>query len=126
MSAVIDTQRPDVNGIPSKMQAICDEVKKSLEGSLPFLVISTSDFLGSSVYICGATTTKEEWSNGILENATYCKMFIKPKSGRYYHPDDALTVEVISGNCPKFRKYTGTLDKVIGKVKTFIETMKAQ
>ena len=68
---VYDIDRPDVNGVPPKMQAIRDQVAEALEGFVPVLSVKTDDNLCSSVIVRGAFNPKEEWYNGIFQNGLY-------------------------------------------------------
>src|SRR6185437_8108406 len=52
-----DTQRPDKDGVPAKMQAVCDLFRQGL--TAPVLRITTDDNLCSSVFICGSFDAKE-------------------------------------------------------------------
>jgi len=122
---VQDIDRPDVGGVAAKMEEIAEKARQLL--SAAFLVIKATDNLGSSVHIRGAFNAKDKWSHGIFQNGLYFQIFIWPMKGkRYYSPDDPkVTVEL--SNCshelknPKFRKYTGPIDKVLAKIKEWME-----
>lgn len=127
-SGVNDVDRPDINN-PPKMAAIKDQAKLLLNGSVPYLHFLCDDNLMSNVTIRGALEPKEKWSSGIFHNASYFILHIEPMNGkRYYNPaDPSITVEVIScNNMPKFRKYTGPVEKVLAKVKAWIEQGKQE
>ena len=120
MPVVNDIDRPDVGGVLAKMHGICEQTKIALDGMTPFLRIFTDDNLMSSVTVRGAFEPKEEWSYGIFENATSFMFHISPDGGkRYYTEGEKVTVELISSKwtLPKFRKYTGPIDKVLAKIK---------
>ena len=120
---VNDIDRPDVNGVPPKMQAVADKVKAELAGSLPFLTVQTDDNLCSSVIVRGAKEKPEDWPFKIFHNASYFILRIYPPS-RYYTEGQNVTVEVTSSSkLPKLRKYTGSPDKVIAKVKAWVATL---
>jgi hypothetical protein len=118
---VQDIARPDVNGVATKMAAIKDLAQAEL--SAPFILISTDDNLCSSVYIRGAFTTKDAWLYGIFHNAPYFQ-FLITAPGRYYKEGDKVSVELTSKGqgVNKFRKYTGTPEKVVAKIKEWLET----
>lgn len=122
MPIVNDVDRPDVNGVPPKMLAICEATKEALNGLVPYLSVTTNDNLGSSVCIRGALEPKEEWPNGIFQNATYFIVFIWPFKGkRYYEEGEKVTLELSSGwKVPKLRKYSAAPEKVVGKLKDWI------
>ena len=125
MSIVVhDIDRPDVNGVPPKMQAICEKLREEL--SAPWLSITTDDNLMSSVTIKGSLDPREEWSGKIWQNSRYFYFHVCPMGGkRYYSPDDAkVTVEMpnASYKLGKFRKYTGPVDKVITKIAEWIKS----
>ncbi len=126
---VHDIRRPDVNGTPPKMQAICDAAEHAVAGLAPHLKISTDDNLMSSVEVRGAMQPKEQWSGGIFHNADYFIVSISPPDGkRYYDPaDDRITMRLVSAgrNLPKMRKVTASVTKVIAKLKTWLETAAA-
>lgn len=116
--AVEDIDRPDVGGVPAKMSGIAELAKKELTGLVPYLVIRASDNLCSTVGITGSFDAKESWSYGILENSRYFRLTLQPK-GRYYTEGEKISVELLSG-CKKFRKYTGTPEKVIEKISEYL------
>ncbi len=110
------------------MEKIEEEVKVSVEGLLPFLTVHASGNLMSSVTIRGTKEPREEWGNGIFHNATYFIMSITPAKGvRYYTGEPEVTVELISAGNPremKFRKYTGPIAKVVGKIQEYVLKVK--
>lgn len=128
---VQDVDRPDVNGTTPKMQAIKQAADNALNGILPHLLIHTDDNIMSSVSLWATKEPKEQWPNGIFHNAHYVIASITPaKDQRYYNPntDPLVTVKVSStgSDVPKFRKYTGTPDKAINKLKDYLQTLANQ
>jgi hypothetical protein len=124
-SLVHDVDRPDVGGIKTKMQAICEQANAELAGIVPFFRIRADDNIMSSVTIRGTSDPQNEWTNGIFQNGKYFIFAIQPMNGkRYYSPDDekvTVTLDSVSSECKgKFRKYTATPDKCIAKVKTWL------
>lgn len=119
---VHDVDRPDVAGVTPKMQAICEAAREALQA--PWLQIRTDDNLCSSITIEGSLEPKSEWQGGIWQNSRYFMFFINPLKGkRYFTTGENVTVEL--HNCHgvnKFRKYTATPEKVIAKLKTWIES----
>ena len=129
MSVVHDIDRPDVNGVPPKMQAICEQTKKLLEGKIPHLSIETNDNICSSVYIHGTFDPKENWVNGIFQNGLYFIISISPENGkRYYEEGMKVTVELdtasykVTDKVGKMRKYTGPVDKVLEKIVKWLQS----
>ncbi len=127
---VHDIDRPDVLGVPPKMLAVCEQAKAALAGSLPYLTVSTDDNLCSSVVVRGALEPREQWANGIFQNASYFIVFIRPEKGRRYYEEGApVTVEITGAlsagkyvrKLSAFRKYTGPVAKVIAKVRAWID-----
>lgn len=116
-----DIKRPDVGGVLPKMHAIAELAKTVL--SAPFLKITTDDNLCSCVDIVGSFDAKETWSNGIFENSRYFRLAIMPQ-GRYYTEGENVSVLLNSGKV-KFRKYTGTPESCIGKVRKWLEDNKS-
>lgn len=125
---VHDIDRPDVGGVPPKMQAIAEQVKEALAGLAPYLTVSTNDNLMSSVSIRGSFDARETWTNGIWENSRNFRFSIVPMNGKRYYDaaDEKVTVELEQGHrVGKFRKSTATVAKVIERIKAFIEAGKA-
>ena len=122
---VNDLDRPDVHGVLPKMHSICDKAKEELLHLTPYMTICTDDNIMSSVTVRGTKESKDTWQFGIFENAGYFTFLIKPMDDkRYYDPkDDKVTVELVSKSykLPKFRKYTGPLDKVLLKIKEWVQ-----
>lgn len=126
---------PDVNGTPPKMKEIADRVREHIEGLAPVIKVTCDDNLMSSIIIRGAFDSPDEWSNGIFENGLYFILHIIPEKGkRYYTPGEKITLEAIHishqiANVdatagikrPKFRKYTGTVDKVISRLQNWMQ-----
>lgn len=128
MSVVQAINRPDVNGVPPKMLAIRNAADEAIAGLTPYIGATTNDNLCSSVQIIGSFQPKDEWTNGIFHNSPYFIFSISPEKGkRYYTEGEKVTVELnsVGRNLPKFRKYTGTPDKAIAKVKEWLTTTKA-
>lgn len=124
---VHDIDRPDVGGVPPKMQAIAEQVKEALAGLVPYLTVGTNDNLMSSVSIRGSFDARETWTNGIWENSRNFRFSIVPMNGKRYYDaaDDKVTVELEQGRrVGKFRKSTATVAKVIERIKAFIEAGK--
>jgi len=128
MTVVLDIDRPDVDGVPPKMKAICDHVREALKelaenGTTPVLSISTDDNIMSSVYIAGSFDPREKWANGIFENSRYFKFFIRTEKDRRYY-EEGLKVCISGGGCykikNKFRKSTSTPEKVTERLKNWI------
>jgi hypothetical protein len=119
---VHDVDRPDVGGVAPKMLAICEATKEALQA--PWLQILTDDNLCSSVTIKGSLEPKSEWQSGIWMNSRYFMFFIHAEKGkRYYEDGDRVSVELHTCHgVNKFRKYTATPEKVIAKLKTWIES----
>lgn len=121
--SVQDVDRPDANNVPPKMANINELVTKELTGLLPCLKITCDDNIMSNIGLWGAKEPKDQWPNGIFHNATHFIGSFTPMNGkRYYDPtDEKVTVEVTSSwNVPKFRKYTGTPEKAVAKLKEWI------
>ena len=123
--SVQSIDRPDVNGTPAKMAAICEAVIAALVGcQAGWLKITTDDNIMSSVTIRGTVQPKDQWSYGIFHNARYWIIHVFPMKGkRYYDPaDPKVTVKLSSSGIgtAKFRKYTGPVDKVTAKVRAWI------
>ena len=120
---VHDVDRPDVGGVPAKMLPIHNTCLQELQA--PFLRINTDDNLCSSVVIKGSFEPPDQWTNGIWQNSRYFMFRIVPMKGkRYYDPADVkVTVELSnkSYKLAKFRKYTGTPEKCIAKIKEWIK-----
>jgi hypothetical protein len=123
---VHDVDRPDVGGVPPKMKAVCETVKAMLEElGLPDLKVTTDDNLGSSVLINGSWTADPPgniWHNGLC-----FQIWINPAKGkRYYEEGERVSLEL--SHCSyklaqnKLRKYTGPVDKVIDKLRAWVES----
>ena len=117
-----DITRPDVNGVPAKMQSV--EAKAQSVLSAPYLVIRCDDNIMSNVTVWGALDTKEEWANGIFHNGKhFIASFVPAKGARYYTPGGDVTVAVNTKHYKlgTFRKYTGPVDKAVAKLQAWIE-----
>jgi hypothetical protein len=112
----------------ARMDAICEAAKVALlPVATPYFHIHTDDGLCSTVDVAGSFDPKETWINGIRENSRDFRFAIQPK-GRYYTDGDIVVVTLDSASFKipvKFRKYTGTPDKCIAKIKEWIEKVKA-
>lgn len=127
MSEIVhDINRPDINGIPPKMAAICEQTKLTLAGMVNYLSITTNDNLMSSVTVRGSFQAKEQWLYGIFENSPRFIFMVRPMDGkRYYDPSDPkVSIDLISSchTLTKFRKYTGPVNKVLAKLLEWIKT----
>lgn len=103
------------------MQFLADQLKGRL--SAPYLFIRTDDKLGSSVCVYGSFDAKETWSYGIRENSRYFTFLIRPKFSRYYTDGDVLEVILVAASYKlnKFRKYSGSPEKIINKIEQWIK-----
>ena len=127
---VTDIDRPDVDKVPPRMQAICELTRRRLFQLAPVLSITTNDNFCSSVVISGSHTLREECPNGIFENGYHFTILIWPeKKKRYYEEDDAkVTVELSNANYKltdkigRMRKYTGPVDKVLGRIAQWLQS----
>ena len=122
---VQDIDRPDVGTTPPKMGEVWEQAKAALD-SLPlgWLRVTTNDNIMSTVEIRGTVEPKSDWQNGIFHNAHYFIIHLQPAKGaRYYTPGEKITGQIVSTgpNMPKWRKYTATPEKVIAKVKAWLE-----
>lgn len=124
--------RPDVNGTPAKMATIGQATQDAIKGVLPHIVVKTDDNIMSNVTIYASKQHKDQWTSGIFHNSPYVIVSITPAKGqRYYDPNTnpQVTVEVTSTgsrNFPKFRKYTGTPEKVIAKFAAYLQAIADQ
>ena len=111
-----------------RMNDICEQAKTALDGITPVFSIGTDDNLMSSVSIDGSFDPREEWSNGIFHNSRYFIFSIHSMKGKRYYDsaDPKVTVELWSShyNLSKFRKYTGSIEKVILKIREWILSQK--
>src|SRR6266404_501191 len=118
MEIVQSIDRPDVNGVAPKMQAIADRCKEKITAS--YCTIYTSDNIMSSVSIRLSLDPKESWSNGIWQNSRHLRFALTPEKGqRYYTEGEDITVELEHKKytiAAKFRKYTGSPEKCIEKI----------
>lgn len=114
-----DIDRPDQNK-PPKMKEICEFFERELKDIAPVLNVTTDDNLLSSIAIKGSFDPKDKWPNNILQNSRWFLFCIHAHKGkRYYEKGDKLTVTLGTKhyNLPNFRKYTGTPEKVLAKIK---------
>ena len=105
-----------------KMIEVADMVKSS-GLSAPFLVVSESDNIMSSVTIRGSLDPKETWANGIFQNSRYFLFTITPPKGQRYFDGDSgkVVVELLCGDVGKFRKYTGPANQAVAKLVKFLK-----
>lgn len=96
-----------------------------MQTKIPHLHVKADDNFGSSVTLRGSFDAKETWSNGIFQNSRYFIMQIHPKE-RYYAPGMPVISEVIASShkLPKYRKYTGSVEKVLEKIEAWFKTNK--
>ena len=122
MEVIHDVDRPDVNGVAPKMQAIADQAKETLKGLLPHLQIVATDNLGSSVTFRGSFDPKEEWSNKIFMNSKHFIIhFFLAKGKRYYEEGDKVKIEFSTGSdVSNFRGSTTTPEKAIERIRKWI------
>jgi hypothetical protein len=120
---VQDINRPDINGVPPKMQSIADLVN-AIPTKTPHFVVGVDDNLLSNVTIWGALDTKDQWYNGIFYNGKYFIVSIFPKTGRYYNPGDNVTLSLTSSRVGKLRKYTSSPEKVVKKLGEWLSNLK--
>ncbi len=123
-NVVQDIDRPDVNGTPAKMKPIEEQAQAAIADlGLGTLRIQATDNIMSCCEIRGTVEPKDQWTNAIFHNAQYFIFHLVPAKGmRYYNPGDKITAEIVSTGCGgKWRKYTSTPEKVIAKVKAWLE-----
>jgi hypothetical protein len=125
MQVIQDIDRPDVNGTQPKMYLVASDIFSELYTDLvPHLNIECNDNLLSSVIITGSFDPRKSWSGGYWENSHYFQFFITAKDGkRYYEAGQPVTVELNRKSykiAAKFRKFTGTPEKAIAKIKSWI------
>lgn len=130
MSEVIQSvDRPDVNCVAPKMQAVA-LLAQSLNVNLGTFKAGASDNIMSGVDVRGTFDSRESWVNGIFHNAEYFIFMIKPADGkRYYEEGQETCVELLScghkiTQVKKFRKYTGTPEKCVEKIQQWLTANK--
>jgi len=119
---------------PKKMQGVRDllDEKLTLATALPYLNITASDNLMSTVYVKGSYDARETWSNGIWENSRNFRFTVSSAGKkRYYDPaiEPNVVVELSQHGLKreeykKFRRYTGSPEKVAAKIAEWIEANK--
>jgi len=111
-----------------KMYDICEQTKKTLDDITPVLNIKTDDNLMSSIQIRGSFDPREKWNFGIFQNSRYFIFAIVPTKGKRYYDsaDPKVTVDLWSSHydLKKFRKYTGPVEKVILKIREWMQSQK--
>jgi hypothetical protein len=123
MTVVNDVHRPDVGGIPPKMQGVRDAADKQLAGCAPVIRSQTDDNLMSSVWIVGSLDPRETWINGIWQNSRYFRFMLSPAGGqRYYEAGGRVEVELTQRHfgLPNFRKSTTTAEKAIHRIRQWL------
>ena len=124
--AVTDIDRPDVNGVQPKMYEVESLAFAELytDPMIPYMRIDCDDNIMSTVNIAGTFDPRELWGGGIWQNANYFQFAIQPeKEQRYYIAGEKVTIELVHKShkiAAKFRKYTGTPEKAIAKIKSWI------
>ena len=117
------------NSVP-KMKEIEQIVSNSLSGFLvsgevPVLQITADDNLTSNVFIRGSFDAEDTWGYGIYENSKYFQIHLWPAKGARYYNGGPVTLELTRASyklsVPKLRKYTGPPEKVVEKVRKWIE-----
>jgi len=109
----------------AKMDRIAACAHIVLDSQIPFLKITCSDALMSSVTISGSFDERDTWENRIYENSRHFRFMITPEGRKQFYDeaDQKVTVELfqccykIKG---KFRKYTGTHTTCLAKVLQWI------
>lgn len=107
-----------------KMQHIADAVRSAIDGILPYIRITVDDDLLSNVGINTACQPKEAWVNGIFHNSEYTIIMISSANGKQYYDGGDVTLELTSKSHKigqKLRKYTGSVEKVVEKLKKYLE-----
>ena len=106
------------------MKVIADDLRTKLEGGLPWMNIKNDSNLASSVAIYGSLDKREDWSNDIYQNSRHFILHVTAKGGRYYTGGE-VTAEILSSGkiSKKFRKYSGTPEKVIAKIVQWIHDL---
>ena len=116
----------------AKMSKIAESLVGALGNLIPYLTVKSSDNLCSSVRITGSYDLQNTWKNGILQNSQYFHFFICPaKDKKFYSEGDEVEVTLTQAGYAfakqkKFRKYTGTPEQAIKKVKQWISVYPAQ
>lgn len=129
-NCVQDIDRPDVCRTEPKMHSIWETCVKMISKNMiiGYLSIHTDDNIMSSVTIRGSFDSPSEWKNGIKYNSRHFRFAIVPMKGKRYYDcyDRKVTVELehCQSNLSNFRKYTATPEKVIAKIKAWIERNK--
>lgn len=104
-----------------KMQAIADALAP-LATLVPYCHITCDDNLMSSVWLKCSFDKKEDWSNGIFHNSRYFMIHITPPKGARWYEGGNVEAELTSASkVDKFRKYTSTPEKVVAKIRQWIE-----
>ncbi len=114
---------------PPKMLKVKEAIEEALKEAAPEINVTTDDNIMSSVTIRGSFDPKTLWQGGIFHNSRFFIISVVPEKGKRYYEDTDTKVEVhmtaqshkVKG---KLRKYTGPLNKVIEKIKKFIDENK--
>ena len=121
MDCVQDIDRPDVGKV-AKMAGVADLVRVVLDGLVPELSVKADDNFCSSVSVSGSLDPRENWANGIFQNSRYFRFSITAAKGARYYDGGPVCAELNCSGCgmPKFRKYTGPVDKVAKKLAAYL------
>lgn len=105
-----------------KMQAIADQLQPLIP-LVPYCQVTCDDNIMSSVWIRASFDARETWSNGIYQNSRHFMIHITPPKGARWYEGGNVTAELTSGyKVHQFRKYTSTPEKVVAKIKQWIES----
>lgn len=117
-----DVDRPDIGEVLPKMQTVKERADEVLKDLTPVLQITTNDNLCSSVMIKGSFDPKENWEYGIFQNSRYFQFRVGPPKGKRYYEGGEVTIELFSKrhDLPKMRKYTGSVEKALDKIKNWL------
>lgn len=105
------------------MAGIANAINHELSGLLPYMRAEASDNLGSWVCFSGSFDPRETWKYNIYENSRHFRFSIRPKTGYYSGGDLEVELFQRDSKLPKFRKYTGTPEKVVQKLKSWVESV---
>ena len=97
--------------------------RKEMDGLIPYLYSKVCQFFDIySIIIDGSLEAKDSWACGCWENSHYFRFDLTTKGNAPYKAGEHITANLIRRryDLPKFRKYTGTPEKVIAKIKKWI------
>lgn len=109
------------------LSAVAIALETALAGKLPFCNVVASDRICSSVCIHASHDERETWANRIFHNSRYFIAHVRPANGERVYTGGALVCEVFSshyGLPVKFRKVTGTAEKIAAKLAAWVELCK--